>query len=163
MCHSVALQGLKEVQRTHALDSDPPNLVRIRRPHILHMAHTVAPHGVILLLSREESQGVHHHLQGMVATESRQGLHRCHFSGVVRPESNCLGVKRMPTRLKGMSLQGQPDPATWYPMLLVQLHRVQRGRRVTGGVKHLTQDGRKAIMRKEVRAKTSVSSTDGSG
>jgi hypothetical protein len=44
-------------------------------------------------------------------------------------------------------------------MLLVQLHRVQRGRRVTGGVKHFPQDGRKAIVRKEVRAETSVSST----
>jgi hypothetical protein len=46
-------------------------------------------------------------------------------------------------------------------MLLVQLHRVQRGRRVTGGVKHFPQDGRKTIMRKEVRAETSVSSTGG--
>jgi hypothetical protein len=46
-------------------------------------------------------------------------------------------------------------------MLLIQLHRVQRGRRVTGGVKHFPQDGRKAIMRKEVRAEMSVSSTDG--
>jgi hypothetical protein len=61
------------------------------------MAHMVALHGVILLLSREESQGVHHHLQGMVATESHQSLHRFHFSGVVRPESNRLGVKRTPT------------------------------------------------------------------
>jgi hypothetical protein len=48
-------------------------------------------------------------------------------------------------------------------MLLVQLHRVQRGRRVTGRVKHFPQDGRKAIMRKEVRAETSVSSTGGVG
>jgi hypothetical protein len=48
-------------------------------------------------------------------------------------------------------------------MLLVQLHRVQRGRRVTGGVKHFPQDGRKAIMRKEIRAETSVSSTGGVG
>jgi hypothetical protein len=71
MCHSVVLQGLKAVQRTHALNSDPPNQVRIHRPYVLHMAHTVAPHGVIFLLSREESQGVHHHLQGMVATEGR--------------------------------------------------------------------------------------------
>jgi hypothetical protein len=125
------------------------------------MAHTVAPHGVILLLSREESQGVHHHLQGMVATESRQGLHSCRFSGVVRPESNCLGVKGTPTRQKGMSLQSQPDLATWYPMLLVQLHRVQMGRRVTGGVKHFPQDGREAIMRKEIRAETSISSIGG--
>jgi hypothetical protein len=46
-------------------------------------------------------------------------------------------------------------------MLLVQLHRVQRGRRVTGGVKHFPQDGRKAIVRKEVRAEMSVSSTGG--
>jgi hypothetical protein len=161
MCHSVALQGLKAVQRTHALNSDPPNQVRIHRPHVLHMAHMVAPHEVILLLSREESQGVHHHLQGMVATESRQGVHRCRFGGVVRPESNRLGVKRTPTRLKGMSLQSQPDSATWYSVLLVQLHRVQRGCRVTSGVKHFPQDGRKTIMRKEVRAETSVSSTGG--
>jgi hypothetical protein len=126
MCHSVALQGLKAVQRTHALNSDPPNQVGIHCPHILHMANTVAPHGVILLFSREESQWVHHHLQGMVATESRQSLHGGCFSGIVRPESNCFGVKRTPTRLKGMSLQSQPDSATWYPMLLVQLHRVQR-------------------------------------
>jgi hypothetical protein len=57
----------------------------------------------------------------------------------------------------------QPDSAMWYPMLLVQLHRVQRGRRVTGGVKHLPQNGRKTIVRKEVRAETSVSSTGGGG
>jgi hypothetical protein len=136
MCYSVVLQGLKAVQHTHALNIDPPNQVRIHRPYILHMAHTVAPHGVILLLSREESQGVHHHLQGMVAIEGRQSLHGCCFSGVIRPESNHLRVKRTPTRLKGMSLKSQPDSVTWYPMLLVQLHRVQRGRRVTGGVKH---------------------------
>jgi hypothetical protein len=59
----------------------------------------------------------------MVATESRQSLHGCRFSGVIRPESNHLEVKGTPTRLKGMSLQSQPDSATWYPMLLVQLHR----------------------------------------
>jgi hypothetical protein len=163
MYHSVALQGLKAVQRTHALKSDPPNQVRIHRPHILHMARTVAPDGFILLLNREESQGVHHHLQGMVATESCQSLHGFCFSGVVRPESNRLGVKRTPTWLKGMSLQSQPDLATWYLMLLVQLHRVQRGRRVTGGVKHFPQDERKAIVRKEVRAEMSVSSTGGGG
>jgi hypothetical protein len=136
VCDSVALQGLKTVQRTHALNSDPPNQVRIHRPHIFHMAHAVTPHGVILLLSREESHGVHHHIQGMVAIEGHQSLHGCYFSGVVRPESNRLGVKRMPSRLKGMSLQSQPDSATRYPMLLIQLHRVQRGRRVAGGVKH---------------------------
>jgi hypothetical protein len=68
MCHSVTLKVLEAVQRTHALNSDPPNQVRIHCPHILHVAHMVTPHGVILLLSREKSQGVHHHLQGMVAT-----------------------------------------------------------------------------------------------
>jgi hypothetical protein len=69
----------------------------------------------------------------------------------------------MPTRLKGMSLQSQPDSATRHPMLLVQLHYVQRGCRVTGGVKHFPQDGRKAIVRKEVRAEMSVSSSGGGG
>jgi hypothetical protein len=93
-------------------------------------------------------------IQGMVAIESCQSLHCCRFSGVVRPKSNCLGVKRTPTRLKGMSLQSQPDPATGYLMLLVQLHRVQRGRRVTGGVKHFPQDGRKAIVCVGTKAKT---------
>jgi hypothetical protein len=48
-------------------------------------------------------------------------------------------------------------------MLLVQLHRVQRGRRVAGGVKQFLQDGRKAIVRKEVRAETSVFCTGGGG
>jgi hypothetical protein len=48
-------------------------------------------------------------------------------------------------------------------MLLIQLHRVQRGRRVTGRVKHFPHDGRKAIVRKEVRAETSVSSAGGGG
>jgi hypothetical protein len=105
MCHSVALQGLKAVQCAHALNSDSPDQVGIHGPYVLHMAHTVAPHGVIPLLSREESQGVHHHLQGMVATESHQGLHSCRLGGVVRPESNNLEVKGTPTRLKGMSLQ----------------------------------------------------------
>jgi hypothetical protein len=48
-------------------------------------------------------------------------------------------------------------------MLLIQLHRVQRGRRVTDGVEHFPQDGREAIARKEVRIETSVSSTGGVG
>jgi hypothetical protein len=94
----------------------------------------------------------------MVATESRQGLHSCRFGGVVRPESNHLEVKGTSTRLKGMGLQSQPDSATWHPMLLAQLHCVQRGRRVTGEVEHLPQDGRKPIVRKEIRTETSVSS-----
>jgi hypothetical protein len=68
-------------------------------PHVLHMAHSVAPHGVIPLFSGEESQWVHHHLQGMVAAESCQGLHSCNLGGVVRPESNSLGVKGTPTQL----------------------------------------------------------------
>jgi hypothetical protein len=50
-----------------------------------------------------------------------------------------------------------------YPMLLIQLHRVQGRRRVTSGVKHFPQDERKAIMRKEVGTKTNVSSTGGGG
>jgi hypothetical protein len=74
-------------------------LVGMHGPHVLHVAHSVAPHGVIPLLSGEESQWVHYHLQGMVATESRQGLHSCSLGGVVRPESNSLGVKGTPTRL----------------------------------------------------------------
>jgi hypothetical protein len=69
----------------------------------------------------------------------------------------------MPTQLKGMSLQSQPDSATRYPMVLIQLHYVQRGRRATSGVKHFPQDGRKAIVREEVRAETSVSSAGGGG
>jgi hypothetical protein len=48
-------------------------------------------------------------------------------------------------------------------MLLIQLHCVQRGRRVTGRVKYFPQDGRKAIARKEVRTETRVSSTMGVG
>jgi hypothetical protein len=48
-------------------------------------------------------------------------------------------------------------------MLLIQLHRVQRGHGVTGGVKHFPQDGREAIVREEVRAETSVSSAGGGG
>jgi hypothetical protein len=116
-----------EMAQGHISLSDPPNQVRIHGPYVLHMAHTVAPHGVIPLLSGEESQGVHHHLQGMVATESRQGLHSYRFGGVVRPESNSLKINGTPTRLKGMCLQSQPDSATWHPMLLIQLHHVQRG------------------------------------
>jgi hypothetical protein len=49
------------------------------------------------------------------------------------------------------------------PTLLIQLHRVQRGRGITGGVKHFPQDGKKAIVREEVRAETSVSSTGRGG
>jgi hypothetical protein len=95
---------------------------------------------------------------GMVSTESRQGLHSCCFGGVVHPESNSLEFKGTPTWLKGMSLQSQPNSATWHPMLLVQLHRVQRGHRVTGGVENFPQNGRKTLVRKEIRTETSVSS-----
>jgi hypothetical protein len=125
------------------------------------MAHTIASHGVIPPLSGEESKGVHHHVQGMVATESRQGLQSCHLGGVVRPESNSLRVKGMLTRLKGVCLQSQADSVTWHPMLLVQLHLVQRGHRVTGGVEHLPQDGRETLVRKEIETETSVSSIGG--
>jgi hypothetical protein len=45
----------------------------------------------------------------------------------------------------------------------VQLHCVQRGRRVTDGVEHFPQDGRKTLMRKEIRNETSVSSTGRGG
>jgi hypothetical protein len=48
-------------------------------------------------------------------------------------------------------------------MLLVQLHRVQRGRRVTGSVEHLPQDVRETLMGKEIRTETSVSSIGGGG
>jgi hypothetical protein len=74
MCHGVALQGLEVVQCTHALDSDPPNLVGMHGPHILHMTHFAAPHWVIPFLGGEESKWVHHHLQGMISTEGCQGL-----------------------------------------------------------------------------------------
>src|SRR5688572_6334976 len=99
----------------------------------------------------------------MVAAKSRQGLQSCRLGGVICPGSNSLRVKGTPTRLKGVSLQSQPDSATWHPMLLVQLHRVQRGRRVTGGVEHLPQDGRKTLVRKEIGTETSVSSIGGGG
>jgi hypothetical protein len=132
-------------------------------PHVLHMAHSVAPHGVIPLLGGEESQWVHHHLQGMVPAKGYQGIQRCGLSGVVRPEPDSLGVKGTPTRLQRVRLQGQSNPATWHPMLLVQLHRVQRGCRVTSGVEHLPQDGGKTLVRKVVKTETSVSSVDGGG
>jgi hypothetical protein len=93
----------------------------------------------------------------MVATEGCQGLQNCRLGGVVRPETNSLRVKGTPTRLKGVSLQSQPDSATWHPMLLIHLHHVQRGRRVTGGVEHLPQDGRKTLVRNEIGTETSVS------
>jgi hypothetical protein len=48
-------------------------------------------------------------------------------------------------------------------MLLIQLHCIQRGRRVTGGVEHFPQDGRKTLVRKEIGTETSVSSTGGVG
>jgi hypothetical protein len=48
-------------------------------------------------------------------------------------------------------------------MLLVQLHCVQRGHGVTGGVEHFPQDGRKTLVRKEIGTETSVSSTGGVG
>ena len=63
VCHGVALQGLQVVQCTHALDSDPPNLVKMHGPHILAMAHSVTPHRIIPL-------------QWVVSTEGRQSLQR---------------------------------------------------------------------------------------
>jgi hypothetical protein len=69
----------------------------------------------------------------------------------------------MSTRLKGVCLQRQPYSIMWHPMLLIQLHCVQRGCRVTGGVEHLPQDGRKTLVRKEIGTETSVSSISGGG
>jgi hypothetical protein len=46
-------------------------------------------------------------------------------------------------------------------MLLVQLHRVQRGCRVTGGAEHLPQDGRETLVGKEIGTEMSVSSVGG--
>jgi hypothetical protein len=69
----------------------------------------------------------------------------------------------MPTRLKGMSLHSQPDSATWYPMVLVQLCCVQKGHTVTGGVEYFPQDGRETIVRKEIETEMGVSSIGGGG
>jgi hypothetical protein len=49
----------------------------------------------------------------------------------------------------------------WHSMLHVQLHRVQRGCRVFGGVEHLPQDGRETLVGKEIRTEMSVSSIGG--
>jgi hypothetical protein len=62
-------------------------------PHVFHVAHSIAPHGVIPLLGGEESQWVHHHLQGMIPAEGCLGFQHCGLSGVVRPEPDTLGVK----------------------------------------------------------------------
>jgi hypothetical protein len=48
-------------------------------------------------------------------------------------------------------------------MLLVQLHRVQRGCRVTSGAEHLPQDGKETLVGKEIRTETSVSTVGGGG
>jgi hypothetical protein len=151
------------VQHAHTLNADPPNLVGMHSPYILHMAHSIAPHGVIPLLGGEESQWVHYHFQGMIPSESCQGLQCCDLGGVVHPEPDSLGVKGTPTQLQRVSLQSQPNPATWLPMLLVQLHRVQRGCRVTSGAEHLPQDGGKTLVRKVVETEMSISSIDGGG
>jgi hypothetical protein len=99
----------------------------------------------------------------MVSAESRQGLHCCGLGGVIRPEPNSLEVKGTPTRLQRVSLQSQPDSATGHPMLLVHLHRVQRGCRVTSGAEHLPQNGRETLVGKVVGTEMSVSSVSGGG
>jgi hypothetical protein len=68
-------------------------------PHVLHVAHSVASHGVIPLLSGEESQWMHHHLQGMISAEGGQVLQCCGLGGVFRPEPDSLGIKGTPNRL----------------------------------------------------------------
>jgi hypothetical protein len=50
-----------------------------------------------------------------------------------------------------------------HPMLLVQLHHVQRCCRVIGGAEHLPQDGRETLVGKVVGTETSVSFVDGVG
>jgi hypothetical protein len=107
VCHGVALQGPSAVQCTHTLNSDPPNLVGMHGPHILHVAHSVAPHGVIPFLGGEESQWVHHHFQGMVSAEGCQGFQRYGLSGVVCPETYSLGIKGTPSRQQRVRLQGR--------------------------------------------------------
>jgi hypothetical protein len=46
---------------------------------------------------------------------------------------------------------------------IVQLHRVQRGCRITGGAEHLQQDRRETLVGKEIGTETSVSSVGGGG
>jgi hypothetical protein len=48
-------------------------------------------------------------------------------------------------------------------MLLVQMHRVQRGCRVTDGAEHLPQNGGETLVGKVLGTETSVSSVDGGG
>jgi hypothetical protein len=74
-------------------------------PHVLHMAHSIAPHGVIPLLGGEESLWVHHHLQGMIPAEGCQGLQCCGLGGVVRSEPDSLEIKGTPSRLQRVRLQ----------------------------------------------------------
>jgi hypothetical protein len=99
----------------------------------------------------------------MISAEGGQGLQCCGLGGVFCPEPDSLRIKETPSKLQRVSLLGQPDLAMWHPMLLVQLHRVQKGCRVTGGAEHLPQDGGKTLVGKVVETETSVSSIDGGG
>jgi hypothetical protein len=94
----------------------------------------------------------------MVATESRQGLHSCCFGGVVHPESNSLGVKGTPTRLKGMCLLESARLGNVAPDAPRTATPCKRGCRVTDRVEHFPQNGRKTLVRKEIGTETSVSS-----
>jgi hypothetical protein len=62
-------------------------------PHILGVAHSVAPHWIIPLLSGEEAKWVLQHLQRVVSAEGHQGLQCRGLSGVIRPESDNFGIK----------------------------------------------------------------------
>jgi hypothetical protein len=62
-------------------------------PHILHVAHSVTLHRVILILGGEESKWVHHHLQWVIFVEGHQSFWCCGLGGVVRPEPDSFGIK----------------------------------------------------------------------
>jgi hypothetical protein len=59
----------------------------VESPHILSVLNPVLPHWVILLLSKEQANGVGRHLQGVKSTEGCQYVQSRGLYSVIGPKT----------------------------------------------------------------------------
>jgi hypothetical protein len=102
MGHCLTTPHLQTIQGIHAPHRQVSSLTWVDSLDILGMLHSVLPHWVILLLRREQSNGVSGQLQGVESAEGGQSVKSNRLDSILSPVSKRLRVQRTPAWLQGI-------------------------------------------------------------
>jgi hypothetical protein len=84
---------LQTIQGIHAPHRQVSSLTWVDSPDILGMLHSVLPHWVVLLLRREQTNGVSGQLQGVESAEGGQSMKSNRLDSILSPVSKRLRVQ----------------------------------------------------------------------